>query len=223
MVILPEGYCIDSTEVTRAQYEAWLATSPSTSGQIPECTWNTSFAPDATCMGDEYVCQGSGCANHPQVCVDWCDAYAYCHAVGKRMCGKIGGGANGYNDSADASMSQWFNACSSHGANYFPYGESFNSTACNGLDNMELLNQTTVAVGSLPGCQSGVAGYSGVYDLTGNVDEWEDSCDGTTGETDSCRMRGCSHGCTMIFLRCASNTGNARNGFSAFAGLRCCS
>ena len=28
MVKLPEGYCIDSTEVTRAQYAAWLATNP---------------------------------------------------------------------------------------------------------------------------------------------------------------------------------------------------
>ncbi len=48
MVRLPEGYCIDSTEVTRAQYQAWLSSAPSTTGQVSHCGWNTSFTPDAT-------------------------------------------------------------------------------------------------------------------------------------------------------------------------------
>jgi sulfatase modifying factor 1 len=48
MVRLPEGYCIDGTEVTRAQYQEWLNTSPSTAGQISDCAWNTTFIPDET-------------------------------------------------------------------------------------------------------------------------------------------------------------------------------
>ena len=33
------GYCIDSTEVTRAQYDQFLQSSPSTGGQPAECAW----------------------------------------------------------------------------------------------------------------------------------------------------------------------------------------
>ena len=45
MVKLPNGECIDSTEVTRLQYKLWLDTIPSTGGQLPECEWNSTFLP----------------------------------------------------------------------------------------------------------------------------------------------------------------------------------
>jgi Sulfatase-modifying factor enzyme 1 len=112
------GYSIDSTEVTRSQYEAWLGTNPSTIGQVSACSWNTAFTPDANCMGG--ACQGAECVTHPQVCADWCDAYAYCKGVGKRLCGRIGGGPNSWDDYADASTSQWYSACTSGGQNAFP-------------------------------------------------------------------------------------------------------
>jgi hypothetical protein len=35
---------------------------------------------------------GAGSGNFPITNVDWCDAYAYCAGIGKRLCGKIGGG-----------------------------------------------------------------------------------------------------------------------------------
>jgi formylglycine-generating enzyme required for sulfatase activity len=107
MVRLPEGFFIDSTEVTRGQYEAWLATNPATSNQTADCTTNTTFAPDAGCMGDSSACQGEDC-NRPQACVDWCDAFQYCKAVGKRLCGNLAG---------DATKSEWSIACSANGRN----------------------------------------------------------------------------------------------------------
>jgi hypothetical protein len=66
MVGLPLNYCIDSTEVTQGQYQNWLNTSPSTTGQISVCRWNTSFTPLSSCASS------SGCtaANCPQVCVN---------------------------------------------------------------------------------------------------------------------------------------------------------
>jgi formylglycine-generating enzyme required for sulfatase activity len=220
MVMLPEGYCIDSTEVTRAQYQAWLDTNPSTSGQGFDCDWNTSYAPDADCMNAAEVCS-TGCDAHPQVCVDWCDAYAYCQAVGKRLCGKIGGGANAYDDVNDANLSQWFNACSSHGTRTYPYAKNaYDSTACNGADYPGPL--TTVAVGTITTCQSDVPGYSGVYDLVGNVREWEDSCDGA-GESAPCRERGGSHLTTGVFLNCGDATTDVRSTTCQDGGFRCCS
>jgi formylglycine-generating enzyme required for sulfatase activity len=220
MVMLPEGYCIDSTEVTRDQYAAWLATNPQTNQQPSHCSWNTTFVPDASCMSKSYVCQGGSCGNHPQVCVEWCDAFAYCKGVGKRLCGKRGGGATEFGGWANASVSQWYNACASDGWNsIYPYGSTYLGSTCNGGDAGK---GTTVPVGSMSGCQSSVAGYQGVYDLSGNVYEWEDSCDGTTGQQDQCRLRGGSFAYVGGVLRCDGGDYDLRSVARGSVGLRCC-
>jgi sulfatase modifying factor 1 len=223
MVRLPEGYCIDSTEVTRGQYQAWLDTQPSILGQNQTiCAWNTIFVPDTTCMSVTYVYLGTGSENHPQGCVDWCDAYAYCRAVGKRLCGRIGGGSNGITDYANASLSQWYNACVSDGANNtFPYGGTYSANACDGGDH----SGTTVPVGSMTSCQSAVPGYQGVYDLSGNVWEWEDSCNGTW-QSATCRIRGGTFydvGTYNVALRCDYDGYTNKDYVDSTIGFRCCS
>jgi formylglycine-generating enzyme required for sulfatase activity len=169
-------------------------------------------------MSNSSVCQGATCGNHPQVCVDWCDAYAYCKSVGKRLCGKIGGGANAPNDYADPTKDQWYNACVSDGTNNaFPYGNTYDGTKCNGADKGI---GTTVEVGSLHDCQSTVSGYAGVYDLFGNVWEWEDTCGGTSGPQDWCRMRG---GSFLVYsVQCDFTSHDARGNAVWTVGFRCC-
>jgi formylglycine-generating enzyme len=182
------GYSIDATEVTRDQYAAWLATKPALPpSSDANCGWKSTHNPDTFCMNGTNVCQGTSCGNHPQPCVDWCDAYAYCTGVGKRLCGKIGGGANAFADDVNASASQWYNACASGSAGYtFPYGNTYSVTTCNGG---RWGNMTTV-VGSLTSCQAPSGNvYSGVYDMSGNLDEWENSCD-SSGQDGNCRLRG---------------------------------
>jgi len=49
---------------------------------------------------------GPSCGKHPQVCVDWCDAYSCCESIGKRLCGAIGSGSNNYLDLANHLKSQ---------------------------------------------------------------------------------------------------------------------
>ena len=51
----------------------------------------------------------------PVVGVNWCQAYGFCKSAGKRLCGRIGGGANAFTDYASAAASQWYNACSKVG------------------------------------------------------------------------------------------------------------
>jgi formylglycine-generating enzyme required for sulfatase activity len=236
LVPVPGGYCVDSTEVTRSQYEAWLAGNPMTDGQDPSCSWNDTYVPDSVCMKDPHVCKTS-CANHPQECVDWCDAAAFCRSAGKRLCGRIGGGSVPFDDHShsEANVDQWFNACSSGGVNIFPYGNGYQMQTCNGNDHTQTgcafpqYECTTQPVGALGGCQSLVVGYASVYDMSGNVAEWEDSCK-WFGGTDNCIIRGGGVRSDPDLLRCALGSRFVskqywlpRNKAHATVGFRCCS
>ncbi len=228
MVALPLGYYIDSTEVTQGQYQTWLDTSPSTSNQTAVCAWNTTYTPSSGWPPT------SSTLNYPVVYVDWCDAYAYCAGVGKRLCGKIGGGSNGYSDYADATLSQWYAACTSNGtysSTGFPYGNTYQPGYCNATTNYTLSGpgSAAVAVGTLPNCQSTISGYTGVYDLSGNVGEWEDSCDSgsATGQWDYCRVRGGAFGfgaTSSSVFACGYGTNgiSQRANAQANLGVRCC-
>ncbi len=227
------GYSIGRTEVTHNQYAAWLATSPRTDGQPAACAWNTSYAPDEACMMQ--ACSGAGCAEHPQVCIDWCDAAAFCRAGGQRLCGKIGGGAEGFGDYATAARSQWFAACSGNGASAFPYGNGYHVAYCNGGDNQQTgcgaggLCQTAIA-GSSPRCTADAADGGKVFDLSGNAWEWTDACalasDGGARE-DACRIRGGSFRVPGdVRLRCMGDATldvATRSTTASDIGFRCCS
>jgi formylglycine-generating enzyme required for sulfatase activity len=224
LVNVPSGdggtYGIDATEVTRAQYCAWLETTPSTLSQPSYCAWNDTYEPKASCIQHTEVCQ-TDCEDHPIVCVDWCDAYAYCQSVGKRLCGRIGGGPNDYNALSNSSQSEWYSACVSGSAsNAYTYGATYDSQKCNGQDKGV---GATLGVATLPNCQSGVAPYMGIYDLSGNVYEWEDSCNGTSGVNDYCRSRGGCYSSDLVRLRCDDGGASPRYDTSRGTGFRCCS
>jgi formylglycine-generating enzyme required for sulfatase activity len=216
------NYLIDTTEVTREQYEGWLLTNPSIAAQPTSCKpWNTTFVPDATCMAGWTVCKGASCGQHPQVCVDWCDAKAYCQSVGKRLCGRIGGGVLQPSETNDATKAQWYNACSAGGSLAFPYGNSYGAHKCNGYEHGI---GTTVSAGSMSTCQSSKGGYVNVFDMSGNVYEWEDVCNGSTGQYNTCSMRGGAYkNAAEDSLRCLhTNQANARSYYFEDLGFRCC-
>lgn len=232
-VAAPSGgtpYGIDATEVTRCQYAAWIATRPSLAEQDPWCMSNTSFQVNDGCMQTLANCK-TGCEDHPQVCVNSCDATAYCKAVGKRLCGKIGGDHPNFDAFDNASEDQWYNACSGGGKNTYPYGDTYDGQACNGYDNAQTGCQTgscdTRPGGDVTTCQSKVAGYAGVFDLSGNVFEWEDSCDQYVGDKDRCRFRGgsfiSSYGADNgNALRCNYDIAGSRDDAYSNLGFRCC-
>jgi formylglycine-generating enzyme required for sulfatase activity len=204
------GYCVDSTEVTRAQYNQFLQSTPSTSGQLPECAWNVSYLPTPFDLSEP---------NLPVVYVDWCDAYAFCKWAGKRLCGKIGGGALPFSGGAtDSTQAQWYRACSKEGTQLYPYGNVYDPTACNGAEDGGVLS----AVKSFPKCEGG---YKGLFDMSGNVEEWQDSCSGTTGANDDCRDQA---GAFDYFSPAAKSTqcnaidSDPRSARVAGVGIRCC-
>jgi formylglycine-generating enzyme required for sulfatase activity len=227
MVKLPKGFCIDSTEVTRDQYTAWLNRLPAPTmppSSDPICGWksNASYAPNATCMANaEYVCQGAGCGNHPQVCVDFCDAIAYCASVNKRLCGRVSGGSNAFAEYTYTGSSQWYNACTSGGQNTYPYGSTYVGSQCDGYDLTNGLNYGTRGVGSMNGCVPTAAAFAGIFDLSGNVAEWEDSCEGS-GQAAVCHVRGGSFISSKAYLACDNNESAGRGTSNWAIGFRCC-
>jgi len=222
MKLLPEGYCIDTTEVTREQYQTWLVSNPvaSAATQIADCSWNGSYVPASQDASFDWPPTGNYKA--PVAWVDWCDAYAFCSAVGKRLCGKIGGGAFLSSDFATPNLSQWINACSSHGANDYTYGDTFVAASCNG-PGADDANPGLIFVASLSTCQSPVPAYAGVFDLSGNVEEWEDNCPSGEGMTARCYTRGSWYGLWDTMLMCTSTYITNRNATNSYTGFRCCS
>jgi formylglycine-generating enzyme required for sulfatase activity len=207
-VPLPSGFGVDATEVTRGQYTAWLATSPSIAAEQGTCSLNTSYLPDATCMAKPSVCQGAACATHPQPCIDMCDAAAYCRALGRRLC-------------ADA---DWTTACSAAGAYTRPPGASpvGAGSLCNDYTAGAM---TTVPVASKQGCQLPAdSGYAGVFDMIGNLEEWAENCINSTGSAfaDICKPRGLPFGQGAAAPFCNQSTYAERGAFRDNLGFRCC-
>jgi sulfatase modifying factor 1 len=208
------AFCIDSTEVTNSQYAVFVAAKNNdTSGQPTRCTWNNSYVPSqnwpVTADKNEF----------PVAYVDWCDAYAYCLWAGKRLCGKIGGGSTPKNDRDEAEVSQWMNGCSGGGKTAFPYGASYSSAKCN-TDRNQI-----AAVKANPEC---VGGYPGIFDMSGNVEEWEDQCDVITGASpvnDPCTNRGAGSydGNSAGTYACGTTFQYVRGSRAKDIGFRCCS
>lgn len=215
---------VDDNEVTQEQYQAFLTVKTGGTNKLPNgnpavplfCNGND-LAPNGNCLSSApagVVCPQNtpGCAKHPQVCVDWCDAFAYCASYGKKLCGKIGGTTNDnlpLADFADPGKSQWMNACTAAGRyahatdiddNYTSAGPTSIGQQCNGKDKGQAGDpnvRTTLPVddAGLLQCKHKVSGYDKALNLLGNVREWESSCSKPISEdsaslTDTCRVRG---------------------------------
>jgi sulfatase modifying factor 1 len=202
-------FCIDSTEVTAAQYDVFLAANPSITSYQPlaVCAFNTSYAPH-TRIGE---------TGDDPVHANWCDAYAYCAWAGKRLCGALGGGAVDVDAAADASASQWTWACSQGGTTTWSYGASYVVTACWTYDNRPA-SGGTAPVGTAPACKGAAAPFSLVYDLIGNAEEWEDNCSGA-----SCTTRGGTSFLNPSYDTCTNmQVQESRNTATDSSGFRCC-
>jgi formylglycine-generating enzyme required for sulfatase activity len=200
-------YCIDATEVTTADYAAFLATNPSTMTLPASCSSKTSFIPGASLDASR--------ATYPITQVDWCDAWGYCSAVGKHLCGRIGGGSTlGGNETGDARRSEWYSACSRGGAQTYPYGGFYQFGWCT-----DRADNAARQVGSKARC---VGGYSGIFDMSGNVAEWENQCSTGGPGGDQCGTRGGTYNDQAAGLSCGSVASHNRTSRSQSIGFRCC-
>lgn len=233
-VPLPDGgtYGIDPFETTFGEYRAWLATRPSAAGQPATCTWNDSFEPGViseaarAAIVDAGFTVEEGCTreamaalgdSRPVVCVDQCDAIAYCASRGRRLCGALGGGAQDLPASAtgDPTKSEWFRACSNGGTRAYPYGDAYVAARCNDEGH------GVTDVGRYPECEGGIGG---LFDMSGNASEWERACSSfdNPAPLEGCAQRGGTFFGAADDLRCDSARVNPRGHLSVTTTIRCC-
>lgn len=199
------AYCIDSTEVTVAEYTLFQAQMGTT---IPDAGARCKYVDDLSPNGTQ------GDVLEPQVQVDWCDAFMYCAWANKRLCGARDGGAFTSANANDPSNA-WLAACSHDGTRTYAYGSTWDAGACND-DN---INSAVEPVTTFPNC---VGGFPGIFDMTGNAREWIDSCVANTGNGDDCRSFGGDYTDDNNGAVCASATTHHRDYTNDATGFRCC-
>lgn len=220
----PDGsrYCIDTTEVTQAQYALFLETAPSDpAAQTREMcrTANPSFVPKPAsdtsrgCPAGLYDPKTR--PDSPMPCADFCDAVAFCEWAGKQLCGSVTGGPLGLED--PKSKDAWYLACSQGGRTRFSVGDDVSRSQCNfGHVQLELSTSATAT------CRGESAPWSEVLDLSGSVDEWQDACD----DRGMCRIRGGSAASLdATYLECGGEAlapPGHFSGVSTTTGIRCC-
>lgn len=236
LVAGPKGtrYCIDTTEVTQAHYKKFVDTvgaDLALLSKVPECSFQTTFdvivKPDDS--GGAYGCPGgvyepATKGDQPMECVTWCSAYAYCLWAGKRLCGRIGGGALADAETAfkDPQQSQWYNACSVGGKYTYQYGNTYDATCASPSPQPVTVQQA--------GCSAKEPGYSSITGMCSGVAEWQDGCmkSDCCIETD-CAIAGGSY--TSInndpssgaaALRCDRGGLGVRGLMGPGIGFRCC-
>jgi formylglycine-generating enzyme required for sulfatase activity len=208
---IPGGgiFCIDTYEVSYSDYLAFYNANPSSAIQPAACLpWNVGYTPSSAWP------PAPADLAKPVRYVNWCDAYAYCSYVGKHLCGAITGGSNDMSLFADESESAWFDACSAQGSNLYPYGDVFSMSACNGAPSAGVAVETSFAT-----CQGGSVG---LFQMSGNVAEWEDSCSAAVGPNDNCRVRGGSYLSSDTDLLCDADLLHTRDYGGPEVGFRCC-
>jgi formylglycine-generating enzyme len=236
---LDDGTCfwIDETEVTVAQYRAFLdqaAEAPPSWPILSEsCAWKTSpsdpqNSPEICAdVGDLIVEELPFADQKPIRCVDWCDALAFCSWADKTLCG-----VPSFTGVTSSVGPNWEQACADSGAE-FPYGGTeVVIGACNiGLSQYQCGNDlglfvcgpTLVPSKSPLNCDS----PNGASDMLGNVAEWTDNCGSPPmdegPEAATCMVKGGSFDDSDDAINCQHRTANApRSTRRRTLGFRCC-
>jgi len=224
------AFCIDRFETTQGEYNQFLSElTLQPALELPDpvlCPPTESFEPG----GGEDCMSGydpGGGEALPVVCVDFCDAMAYCNSRGKRLCGGRGGRklertVATVNKPSD---DEWLAACMGANGSKYPYGDVYEAGRCN-IDSPGVEPVT-----AFRGCDT----PNHIGQLSGNVSEWVWICNDNRdfGEL-RCLVRGGEYGTTDPELAaCGFIDVNARGealprrslepaGISPGVGIRCC-
>jgi len=138
----------------------------------------------------------------PKVNVSWYEAKSLCEELGKRLC----------------TEEEWEKACKGPDNFRFPYGNDEKDRICHGNGPAYPKGERKPS-GSMPEC---VSKY-GVYDMSGNVNEWTSSFQSSSFEKGFPILKGGDYGNAFGNLRC-SNRDHYHRPQERFHddGFRCC-
>lgn len=208
-------YCIDVAEVTNEEYLAFSERYTSASVMASSaCANNPSLVPDTDCST---ALTDVPSRKLPVVCVDYCDAEAYCTIKGKRLCGRVGGSMNDPGDNVNAAASEWFAACTGPSMTVYPYGDAASADKCNS-SGYAPADMGPRDLATMSECEGG---FVGVYNMSGNVAEWEWSCSSSASNA-TCSTRGGSFKDGPYEVRCSGSISRSRHEASEEVGFRCC-
>ncbi|MBN1810791.1 MAG: SUMF1/EgtB/PvdO family nonheme iron enzyme [Anaerolineae bacterium] len=218
-----DGFWIDQTEVTNAQYAAFL--NAQGNQMAGEKTWLNIEAEDCLIEknGDEFHPK-SGYTDHPVIEVSWYGAAAYCEWVGARL----------------PTEAEWEYAARGEKGDVYPWGHEFECSRGNFDDETTMDDyvvpggegcdgyERTAPVGSF---QDG-ASWCGALDMAGNVWEWVADWYGDypsgaqtnptgAGTGDARVLRGGSWYHDPYYVRSANRYGKTPGWADGGAGFRC--
>jgi formylglycine-generating enzyme required for sulfatase activity len=179
-------FCIDKRETTRLEYEEFLM-APVSELALPQKNAELCPAPDSFEPGGGADCMSAYepgvTPDLPVVCVDLCDAMAYCGFRGKRLCGGRGGETVD-SESVNSPSDEWFVACTGGTAREYPY-ENFRLGICN------VESPGVQSADERPGCET----PDHIEQLSGNVAEWVLVCQKPRPAAETqCLVRGGEYG-----------------------------
>jgi len=246
------SYCIDQTEVTRRQYELFYLSNPPVSNQIAVCQWSTDYTPtlswpaqsfdlDRPVVGVNWCeayayCQWAGkrlCGSISGGASSYSDHDVATESQWYNACSGQGVSIYPYGSTFDGgllcagdSFTDAADTCTSDSE--CPSGTCLGSyckvPVCPAVSFGDFCKPVLVrGTNGQPDTQAPCYGSApNLWQMSGNVAEWEDSCDGSTGAADSCRIRGGDYLGDPTSLRCDDPSVATRSTTSAQIGFRCC-
>ena len=209
-------YCIDTHEVTNEQFNEYLADITLPFDSHPACAplkASTRPSPKTT----------PAVAKRPVNGINYCYAWAYCRWAGRRLCGKIGGG---HADSpGDTITNEWYYACANGlKESKYPYGDTYVAGTCNSDFSGTFSSTMLVDVGSKTSCHGNDPGHDLVFDMSGNVWEFDDFATSyaATGPEPSVHSHGGSATDGATDGACGTNNSFGMGTDFSDVGFRCC-
>lgn len=223
-------FCLDTTEVTIAQYWAFVSDKTAEINKLapPVCNLNDIWIPQDPAAGEPCnptLLDPVNRADFPMECADWCDAATYCAWAGKRLCGGEGGKFLTLEE-ARKGIDEWSMACSQGGLQKYSYGNEFNPEAAVMRDSPGQQQASgALSEKASRNASSKNHGFESIVHLSGNVSEWINSCENQEPGNPSCIVRGGAYslvGDSRKNSTCSSEGLVSRHSVTVGHGIRCC-